>query len=81
MLSVEHGRVVRSLAGKEKGTLMAAVGFTDRVVLLADGRQRPLERPKRKNIRHVALTEYVLEPGEMATNRGLRRALRALESE
>ena len=54
MLGLERGRVVISLAGKDKGRLMAVLSFTDREVLLTDGKLRPLERPKSKNIRHVA---------------------------
>ncbi len=81
MLGLERGRVVISLAGKEKGSLMAVVDYSDREVLLSDGKRRPVERPKSKNIRHVALTERVLTSGEMATNRRLRKALSAMESE
>lgn len=81
MLGLEIGRVVISLAGKEKGRLMAVVDYNDREVLLSDGKHRPVEAPKTKNIRHVALTEHILESGEMATNRRLRKALSALKSE
>lgn len=81
MLGLERGRVVISLAGKDKGRLMAVLSFTDREVLLTDGKFRPLERPKSKNIRHVALTERILDSGEMATNRRLRSALNLPKSE
>ena len=46
-------------------------------VWIADGHRRPLERPKRKNPRHVAETPFTAEEASMATNRELRRTLAA----
>ncbi|HOB36598.1 MAG TPA: KOW domain-containing RNA-binding protein [Candidatus Avimonas sp.] len=46
--------------------------------LVADGRLRPIEKPKRKNPRHLAPTGAVLDETSMATNRNLRRALTQL---
>ena len=79
MLILQRGCVVRSLAGKDKNRLLVVVAPDGQAVLLADGKGRPLERPKRKNVRHVALTALRLSESEMATNRGLRRALAARE--
>ncbi len=81
MLILQRGCVVRSLAGKDRDRLLVAVALDGQAILLADGKERPLERPKRKNVRHVAATRFRLSEAEMATNRGLRRALAALEPE
>lgn len=43
--------------------------------MVADGKERPIQRPKRKNPRHVAQTRRTLGEKAMATNRELRRAL------
>ena len=72
------GRVVRSKAGRDRGGFLAVVGTDGKDVFLADGRKRPLERPKRKRRIHLCVTNTVLEQGSMRSNRELRRALRTL---
>ena len=44
-------------------------------VLICDGKSRKLEKPKAKNVRHVALTDVTLDEDSMATNRKLRKTL------
>ncbi len=68
--------LVRSLAGKDKGQLSAVVREDEHGVWLADGKRRPLERPKRKNPRHIQPLGRTLDGTAMTTNRALRRALR-----
>ena len=45
--------VVRSKAGRDKDTLMYVVGVDNDYLLLADGKGRTLEKPKRKKRKHV----------------------------
>ncbi|MBX6350131.1 MAG: KOW domain-containing RNA-binding protein [Clostridia bacterium] len=53
------GRVVRSTAGRDRGTMYVVVGHEgDRYLLVADGRTRPARRPKKKNRRHVELVGW-----------------------
>ncbi len=73
-----RGDTTVSLAGKDKGLPLAVLYVEDGGVFLANGREHPLERPKRKNPRHLAAPAAVLDEGSMATNRELRRALAAL---
>lgn len=50
------GRLVRSTAGHDRGSFLVIVGVDDEEhVLLADGRLRTIEKPKRKKLRHVAV--------------------------
>lgn len=72
------GSVVRSEAGRDKYKLMAVVGTDSGMLLLCDGKERRLEKPKHKNPKHTVSTEKVLKDSEMATNRSLRRALAAI---
>lgn len=74
-MELETGRVVCSKAGRDKGKFLAVVGGDCKYCLLADGKERPLERPKRKRLIHIAVTNTVLAQGSMETNRQLRRAL------
>ena len=69
-------QVVLSLAGRDKGQLLAVVYEDDRGVWLADGKRRPLERLKCKNPRHLRPLGIELGQKAMTTNRALRRALR-----
>lgn len=71
----ERGTVVCSKAGKEKGMFMAVLSSDDKAVLLSDGRQRPIEKPKRKNLKHVSLTDTRLSEEQLKTNKSLRHAL------
>lgn len=72
----ERGRIVRSKAGRDKYYYLAVVGTGDGFLILCDGKERPLERPKRKNIKHLAVTGGILTEVQMSTNRALRKALR-----
>lgn len=73
--------VVRSAAGRDKGRLLAVVRAENAAVFVCDGKERPLNRPKRKNIRHVTPTQAALPEDALANDRALRRALRRLDAE
>ena len=49
---IRTGGIVKSLAGRDKGRLYMIVGREGDVLLLADGKYRPAESPKRKNRSH-----------------------------
>ena len=78
---LERGRVVISLAGRDKGKLLAVMQEEKNRVLICDGKERPVDRPKSKNIRHVEMTQALLSEAEIATNRALRKALGRLNAE
>ena len=78
---LERGRVVISLAGRDKGRLLAVMQEEKNRVLICDGKERPVDRPKSKNIRHVEMTQALLSEAEIATNRALRKALGRLNAE
>ncbi len=78
---LERGRVVISLAGRDKGSFLAVMQIEKNSVILCDGKERPIDRPKSKNIRHVEATGFSLSEAEIASNRALRKALRRLSSE
>ena len=49
------GYLARSIAGHDKGNLYIIIEETDQYLFLANGKERTLEKPKRKNRKHVAL--------------------------
>lgn len=54
------GQVVQILRGRDAGQYAVVVGVVDvKFVNLADGYKRKFNRPKKKNIRHVRLEDYV----------------------
>ncbi|SEB19110.1 hypothetical protein SAMN05421743_12558 [Thalassobacillus cyri] len=77
------GQVVRIVQGREAEQYMVVIDLLDnRFVLLADGEKRKFDRPKKKNLQHVELMDFVspevqhslLETGRV-TNGKLRFAV------
>lgn len=75
---LEKGRIVISAAGRDKGALLAVVGSDGDRVLVCDGRERKLQKPKLKNAKHLKKTPFIIEIDSMATNLRLKKALRQL---
>lgn len=75
-MELQIGSIVRSRAGHDVGQYFAVVDLDDKFVYICDGRQRPLERTKKKNRLHIAVTKTTLTSEEMQSNKGLRRLLK-----
>ena len=76
----ETGTIARSLAGRDEGYLLCVLGYEGGYVLVADGKERPLERPKRKNPNHLApLLQLPPLTWELRGNKALRKALNNLK--
>ena len=80
--------VVVSLAGRDKGQLFYVVGAEAEYLLLADGKGRTLEDPKRKKRKHVkkvlrseTRVAGKLQAGGKVLNSELRRDLAYLSRE
>lgn len=71
------GRIVCSKSGRDKGSFLAVVKDDGRYLYVCDGKERPLAKPKRKNPKHLAATNTVLEENSYKTDQSLRRALAA----
>lgn len=78
-MQLQAGMVVQAKAGKEQNGFYLVTALEGHFALLADGKHRPLEKPKRKNLRHIAPTNIVWET-EGLTNRELRRRLQDFAS-
>jgi hypothetical protein len=73
--------LARSLAGRDAGIICLILREEDENVFIADGRDRRVETPKKKNRKHVRLItgengEPIRFSGEALTNRFLRNWLR-----
>ena len=84
----EISDVVEATAGRDAGKCFFVIGTEDQYVLLSNGKDRPLEKPKRKKCKHV---RKVLRPdtrvaqkllsGDRVLNSELRRDLAYLSRE
>lgn len=73
--------MARSLVGRDAGIICLILREEDENVFIADGRDRRVETPKKKNRKHVRLItgengEPIRFSGEALTNRFLRNWLR-----
>ena len=69
------GQIVCSKSGRDKGYFMVVVSEENGIYFVCDGKERPLERPKKKNAKHLVFTEIILCNNDYITNRQLRKAL------
>ena len=74
-MDLKIGTVVISRAGRDKGYPLAVVGTDGKFILVADGKERPLSRPKKKNPIHVSKTNRTVAT-EGVSDKALRKALR-----
>ncbi len=80
-MEIEKGRVVRSKAGHDSNDIFAVVGTDANNVYICDGKERKVEKPKRKNPKHIEVTSYMVSPEEMAANGRLKKALSKIKAE
>ena len=84
-MEIVRSDIVRSDAGRDKGKLFVVLAVEGEYLLLADGKSRRVEAPKRKKRRHVLfvaaessrLSEKI-KSQEKITNSELRRTLTQL---
>ena len=84
-MEIAKSDIVRSDAGRDQGKLFVVLAVEGEYLLLADGKPRPVERPKRKRRKHAKLyrSDGGSLPGrirssEQITNSELRKAIAAL---
>ena len=77
-MDFKAGQVVKSAAGRDKGRLLAVIGEENGFVLVCDGKERPLGKPKMKNPKQIEKTSMFIESDSMATNPKLRKTLNKL---
>lgn len=74
------GLVVRALAGRDQGGYFVVLSIKDGYAEIADGKRRKLEKPKRKNIRHLQGTKTILNL-EFVTDKKLRNVLKQYQAD
>ena len=87
-LTPEIGQIVRITQGRDAGQYAVIIEILNhRYVLLADGEKKKYHRPKKKNLLHVELIDYIspeikdsLEKTGRVTNGKLRYAKNLFEN-
>lgn len=77
---LQRGDAVISLAGRDGQKLLAVVAVNGQDVILCNGKDRPLHRPKKKNPKHIRPVGAVLDETQMRSDRALRKALAAVKA-
>lgn len=87
-MEIQKSNIVRSDAGRDKGKLFVVLGVEGEILLLADGKSRKVEAPKRKKRRHVLFVSSEatrlsdkIKCEEKVTNSEVRRTLAAYRDE
>lgn len=75
---MEIGRIVCSVSGHDKGLYMVVVGITPDGVSVCNGKQRRLQNPKLKNVKHLYETEHFVAEEQLKSNKSLRKAIYGL---
>lgn len=83
---IRPGALVRSLAGRDQGIRYLVLRQVDeRRVMVVNGRQRSVDRPKVKNRRHLEVLAWAeptlalrLERGDRVTDQDILKALEAI---
>lgn len=75
-MEFRRGQIMRSLAGHDKGDFQVVLSISGVYAIMADGKRRALESPKKKKLIHLAPTGALLGEESLSTNRQIRTALR-----
>ena len=74
-MNIQKGSVVRALAGRDKGGFFVVLDTDGPYALIADGKRRKVQAPKRKSLKHLAPTAAVYH-GAATTNPQIRKILK-----
>ena len=74
-MELKKGLIVKTLKGHDKGDLLMIADFDEKRVLLSDGKQRKLMKPKSKNLKHIEITGLEVDINAVDTDRKLRKTL------
>lgn len=76
MAQIERGSIVLAIAGHDKGIYHVVLELTaDGFALVADGKLRTTEKPKKKNLKHLAVLNHRIAETELKTNKSIRKQL------
>ena len=72
------GMVVRSEKGHDKGRLFLITKTEGEFAWLTDGKNRKKHNPKKKNLKHIVITDYLIPEFESLSDKNIRKQLNRL---
>lgn len=78
-MKLAKGSVVKAEAGRDSGGFFVVTDVSEGFCSIADGRSRKLDKPKRKNIKHIRTTDSMIELNDI-TDKKLRNLLKSFGS-
>lgn len=79
-MELKIGSVVRAKAGRDKDGFFVVTATENEYCFMADGKSRKLDKPKRKNIKHISLTNSMIDIKDI-TDKKLRTLLKSFGGE
>lgn len=73
-MEAKIGMIVRSAAGHDRGNFLVITAVEGDFAFIADGKERKLEKPKKKRLKHLKLTNTVIDTDNL-TDKGLRKII------
>ena len=80
-MNIKLGSVVKSKAGRDKDKFLLVVNIDDKYVYVCDGKERPLNNPKRKNPIHLQSTKETLSVQSIKSDKELKKLLKQFNSD
>lgn len=84
-MEIQKSDIILSTAGRDQGKLFYVIGTEGAYVLIANGKERKVEHPKRKRLKHVRRVTRTnsrvaekIAHGDKVLNSELRRDLAAI---
>ncbi len=78
-MKLKIGSVVIAEAGRDSGDFFAVTALDNEYCFIANGKSRKLSSPKRKNIKHIRITDSMIELNDI-TDKKLRTLLKQFGS-
>lgn len=70
-----EGQIVCVLSGRDKGEFMIVLSVEGNTVTLSNGRERPIDKPKLKNIKHILPNNFIADKNKLLTNMSIRHTI------
>ena len=84
-MDIYPGRIVKSIAGRDKDNYFVVLSVEDNVCYVSDGKIRKVDTPKKKKVKHLIVTEFFceviaekLKSDQTVTDSMIRKELKSL---
>ncbi len=75
MQEIQKGLIVRTISGHDKNTIYLVSEVNNNFVLLTNGKNRSIDNPKKKNIKHVVKVGLSKELLDLMNNNKLDNSI------